>query len=365
MGAAAVIITGGHGCGTTPTGLARRGPREVVDLLFDGHAFREFRAPRVDSRHTHGTGCTFASAVAAGLALGRDAAGRGGARAAVRRRRDRATRRASATAAGRSIISGSGRPEPTTSRTSYTETVLPLLAIGREPLELERLVGGGRRGRRSTGADGAVVTFLGPGAQPQPRAPRPISGVRSVRAAGAEGVRADRGGDRGALAGRAAGAAPPHRPARDRRGQRGDRARVAASRRRLRRVPLRDRARSSRSRRSGSTSTSTAATSGSKARRRIRTTQRRAPRRSGSRARDGAAVRAAARHRRRRASWPRERRARRDDRRRLAAAGRRVSGARRLRAIDLERGQRRLRPHGSACVGDGDEVAFLPPVSGG
>ncbi len=60
MGAAAVIITGGH----------RPAEAEVVDLLFDGQAFHEFRAPRVDSPHTHGTGCTFASAVAAGLALG-------------------------------------------------------------------------------------------------------------------------------------------------------------------------------------------------------------------------------------------------------------------------------------------------------
>ena len=66
MGAAAVIITGGH-----PTEHA--GP-EVVDLLFDGHAFHEFRASRIDSLHTHGTGCTFASAVAAGLALGHDLA---------------------------------------------------------------------------------------------------------------------------------------------------------------------------------------------------------------------------------------------------------------------------------------------------
>ena len=65
MGAAAVIITGGHG-------LSDHAEGSVVDLLFDGHAFHEFRVPRVDSRHTHGTGCTFASAVAAGLALGRD-----------------------------------------------------------------------------------------------------------------------------------------------------------------------------------------------------------------------------------------------------------------------------------------------------
>jgi hydroxymethylpyrimidine/phosphomethylpyrimidine kinase len=78
MGAAAVIITGGHGI-EPGAGISRQesGSRqgsglEVVDLLFDGHAFHEFRAPRIDSRQTHGTGCTFASAVAAGLALGHD-----------------------------------------------------------------------------------------------------------------------------------------------------------------------------------------------------------------------------------------------------------------------------------------------------
>jgi hydroxymethylpyrimidine/phosphomethylpyrimidine kinase len=76
MGAAAVIITGGHGLGGSGfrvpgSGFADRPAEdEVLDLLFDGHAFHEFRAPRVDRRHTHGTGCTFASAVAAGLALG-------------------------------------------------------------------------------------------------------------------------------------------------------------------------------------------------------------------------------------------------------------------------------------------------------
>jgi hydroxymethylpyrimidine/phosphomethylpyrimidine kinase len=69
MGAAAVIITGGHGWDEA-TGLAAAGPK-IVDLLFDGQDFREILTPRIDSRHTHGTGCTFASAVAAGLALGR------------------------------------------------------------------------------------------------------------------------------------------------------------------------------------------------------------------------------------------------------------------------------------------------------
>lgn len=55
----AVIVKGGHAGGA-----------EVVDLLFDGNRFYEFRMPRIDSRNTHGTGCTFASAIAAGLALG-------------------------------------------------------------------------------------------------------------------------------------------------------------------------------------------------------------------------------------------------------------------------------------------------------
>ena len=60
LGAAAVIIKGGHLPGT-----------EVVDILFDGETFYEFRGPRLDSRSTHGTGCTFGAAVAASLALGR------------------------------------------------------------------------------------------------------------------------------------------------------------------------------------------------------------------------------------------------------------------------------------------------------
>ncbi|OFV91603.1 MAG: bifunctional hydroxymethylpyrimidine kinase/phosphomethylpyrimidine kinase [Acidobacteria bacterium RIFCSPLOWO2_12_FULL_65_11] len=58
MGVSAVIITGGH----------EPGP-EVMDLLYDGSAFFELRAPRVGGRRAHGTGCTFASALAAGLAL--------------------------------------------------------------------------------------------------------------------------------------------------------------------------------------------------------------------------------------------------------------------------------------------------------
>jgi hydroxymethylpyrimidine/phosphomethylpyrimidine kinase len=59
LGARAVLVKGGHLEGEA-----------VVDVLFDGHAFHEFPAPRIHSRHTHGTGCTLASAIAARLALG-------------------------------------------------------------------------------------------------------------------------------------------------------------------------------------------------------------------------------------------------------------------------------------------------------
>lgn len=59
MGAANVIIKGGH----------LEGP-ESVDLLFDGTEFREFRTTRIHTTSTHGTGCTFSSAIASGLAKG-------------------------------------------------------------------------------------------------------------------------------------------------------------------------------------------------------------------------------------------------------------------------------------------------------
>ncbi|MQA28902.1 MAG: bifunctional hydroxymethylpyrimidine kinase/phosphomethylpyrimidine kinase [Luteitalea sp.] len=59
LGPGAVIVKGGHGVGA-----------EIVDLLFDGERFVEFRTPRLRTRNTHGTGCTFASAIAAHLAVG-------------------------------------------------------------------------------------------------------------------------------------------------------------------------------------------------------------------------------------------------------------------------------------------------------
>ncbi len=72
MGAAAVIITGGHAIGDRPSASDKDDVvGEVVDLLFDGPTHHEYRTARVNSNRTHGTGCTFAAAVAAGLALGR------------------------------------------------------------------------------------------------------------------------------------------------------------------------------------------------------------------------------------------------------------------------------------------------------
>ncbi len=72
MGAAAVIITGGHRQDGSSALWAQGSSAQIVDLFFDGHQFHELRVVRVESRHTHGTGCTYASAVAAGLALGHE-----------------------------------------------------------------------------------------------------------------------------------------------------------------------------------------------------------------------------------------------------------------------------------------------------
>jgi hydroxymethylpyrimidine/phosphomethylpyrimidine kinase len=70
MGAAAVVITGGHPIGR----LDKKGAADdVVDLLFDGVSFTELNTARIGNDsgdRMHGTGCAFASALAAGLALG-------------------------------------------------------------------------------------------------------------------------------------------------------------------------------------------------------------------------------------------------------------------------------------------------------
>lgn len=59
MGARAVLVTGGHLAGDT-----------LTDLLVDKSGSETFSASRIATRHTHGTGCTLASAVATGLAQG-------------------------------------------------------------------------------------------------------------------------------------------------------------------------------------------------------------------------------------------------------------------------------------------------------
>ncbi len=59
MGAKHVLVKGGH----LPAG-------EAVDILFDGAAFHRYPAQRIFTTATHGTGCTFASAIATCLAQG-------------------------------------------------------------------------------------------------------------------------------------------------------------------------------------------------------------------------------------------------------------------------------------------------------
>jgi hydroxymethylpyrimidine/phosphomethylpyrimidine kinase len=58
-GAAAALVKGGH-----------LRSAELVDVFFDGRELREFRSRRIETRSTHGTGCTLSAAVAAGLACG-------------------------------------------------------------------------------------------------------------------------------------------------------------------------------------------------------------------------------------------------------------------------------------------------------
>ncbi|MGM7703402.1 bifunctional hydroxymethylpyrimidine kinase/phosphomethylpyrimidine kinase [Pseudalkalibacillus sp. Hm43] len=61
MGAVNVVIKGGHSTDD----------KHVIDLLYDGEAFHEFKSIRKPTKNTHGTGCTFAAAITAELAKGR------------------------------------------------------------------------------------------------------------------------------------------------------------------------------------------------------------------------------------------------------------------------------------------------------
>jgi hydroxymethylpyrimidine/phosphomethylpyrimidine kinase len=52
LGARNVVVKGGHLQG------------DAVDILYDGKRFREFRTKRIETKNTHGTGCTFSAALA-------------------------------------------------------------------------------------------------------------------------------------------------------------------------------------------------------------------------------------------------------------------------------------------------------------
>jgi len=62
LGAKNVLIKGGH--------LPGSQGEESIDILYDGKNYQELRAERIDTKNTHGTGCTFASLLAAGIAQG-------------------------------------------------------------------------------------------------------------------------------------------------------------------------------------------------------------------------------------------------------------------------------------------------------
>lgn len=58
MGCQNVLVKGGHAVG------------DALDVLFDGQSFFHFETARIDTKNTHGTGCTLSSAIASNLALG-------------------------------------------------------------------------------------------------------------------------------------------------------------------------------------------------------------------------------------------------------------------------------------------------------
>lgn len=60
LGARWVVVKGGH----------LDESQDAVDVVYDGGEFAALRSPRLPARNTHGTGCTFSAAIAAGLARG-------------------------------------------------------------------------------------------------------------------------------------------------------------------------------------------------------------------------------------------------------------------------------------------------------
>jgi hydroxymethylpyrimidine/phosphomethylpyrimidine kinase len=63
LGPRVVVVKGGHLDDPSTAGF-------VIDVVCTPDTEFELRGPRIDTRHTHGTGCTFAAAIAAALALG-------------------------------------------------------------------------------------------------------------------------------------------------------------------------------------------------------------------------------------------------------------------------------------------------------
>ena len=58
MGCPNVLIKGGHAVG------------DAIDILYDGKSFSYFKKERINTKNTHGTGCTYSSAITSNLALG-------------------------------------------------------------------------------------------------------------------------------------------------------------------------------------------------------------------------------------------------------------------------------------------------------
>ena len=92
LGAKNVVIKGGHLKGN------------AIDILFDGENYTEIEGPRIKTKNTHGTGCTFASAIATLLARGETVPG------AVRKAKNFITM---AIRAGLSLGKGTGPTNPT------------------------------------------------------------------------------------------------------------------------------------------------------------------------------------------------------------------------------------------------------------
>lgn len=61
LGARKVVVKGGH-----------LGGESATDILYDGDQYQALQSERIETKNTHGTGCTFSSAIAANLALGKE-----------------------------------------------------------------------------------------------------------------------------------------------------------------------------------------------------------------------------------------------------------------------------------------------------